>query len=102
MIYVSKKTDYALVALGYLAERQGRTASAREIAQTAEVPLNLLSNILKTLQHARIVQSTRGVKGGYQLCGDLGSISLWRLMDVLERVDAKEGHDCCDTVSRYK
>src|SRR4051812_17955349 len=102
MIYVSKKTDYALMALAFLAERPTRQASAREIAQSADLPLNLLSNILKTLQHARIVRSTRGAKGGYQINGDLNSISLWQMMDILESADREEAHDCCDTVSRYK
>ena len=37
MLYVSKKTDYALIALAYLAERTGRVASAREIAQAHQI-----------------------------------------------------------------
>jgi Rrf2 family protein len=103
MLYVSKKTDYALVALAYLAERAGSTASAREIAGTSEMPLALLMNILKTLQHYKVVESTRGVKGGYRLRADLNDVSLWNLMGMLETTErGEEAHDCCERLTQYK
>src|SRR5438874_5219337 len=101
MLYLSKKTDYALVALAYLAGRTDRIASAREIARAAELPVALLMNILKTLQQHKLVRSTRGVKGGYQLAGDLNTVSLWTLMAMLE-ANGEDGHECCDAVTRYK
>jgi Rrf2 family protein len=102
MLYVSKRTDYALMALAFLAERPGRVASAREIASAAGLPGALLMNILKTLQQHRVVSSSRGVKGGYRVSDELHRVSLWDLMGMLEVNGADEGHDCCDTVTRYK
>ncbi len=103
MLYISKKTDYALVALGYLAERPATTASAREIAQTTDLPVALLMNVLKTLQHYKVVASTRGARGGYQLRADLNRVSLWELMGMLETTEkGEEAHDCCARLTQYK
>ena len=90
MLSLSKKTDYALIALAYMAERQDRVVSAREIATAYEMPLALLMNILKTLQQARILSSTRGVKGGYRLAANVDGISLYdltKLFDPQEDLD---------------
>src|SRR5436309_8700346 len=84
MLSLSKRTDYALIALAYLAAHSGRVASAREIAQAYDLPLALLMQILKVLHQQGIVQSTRGTKGGYTLHADLDSLSLHDLIGVLE------------------
>src|SRR5438874_19324 len=102
MLYVSKKTDYALIALAYLAERTGRVASAREIAQAHKISAALLMNILKTLQKNGVVHSTRGARGGYQLNGRLNEVSLYELMGMLETDGVEDGHECCDQLTRYK
>src|ERR1700728_2713904 len=84
MLSLSKKTDYALIALAYLAERPGRVASAREIAEARDLPAALLMNILKELQHHGLLRSTRGVKGGYEIAVDLAAVSLHQLIVALE------------------
>ena len=84
MISLTKKTDYALIALAHLAEQPGRVASAREIAEARGLPAALLMNILKELQHHGLLRSTRGVKGGYEIGVDLASVSLHELIVVLE------------------
>lgn len=84
MLSLTKKTDYALIALAYLAERPGRVASAREIAEARNLPASLLMNILKELQHHGLLHSTRGVKGGYEISVDLAAVSLHALIVALE------------------
>ncbi len=84
MLSLSKKTDYALIALAYLAERPGRVASAREIADARDLPAPLLMNILKELHQHDILASTRGVKGGYEIATDLSSLSLHDLIVAIE------------------
>src|SRR5436853_968460 len=86
----SRKTDYALIALAHLAMRQGQTVAAREIAQTYRLPQALVMRILKTLHHAQIVASVRGMKGGYQLAADLHQVSLFELIEVLNAMDTSE------------
>ncbi len=84
MLCLTRKTDYALTALGYLAERQDRVVSAREIARAFNLPEALLMNILKSLQGDAILQSTRGKRGGYQIACDLDGVSLYQLIQILE------------------
>ncbi len=96
MLSLTRKTDYALVALAYLGQRRtvgGDSVSAREIADRFDMPLPLLMNILKELAKARIVSSTRGAAGGYRLAMEPEHVTL------LEVVTATEGPirlaQCC-------
>jgi Rrf2 family protein len=84
MLCLTRKTDYALIALGYLAERPNRVVSAREIARGFNLPEALLMNILKKLQGNGLLQSTRGKRGGYRIGCDLDEVSLYELIQVLE------------------
>src|SRR5436190_11331484 len=90
MLRLSRKADYALIGLGYLAERPNRVLSAREIAENCLLPQQLLMNILKVLHQHGIVRSVRGASGGYQLAGDLNRLSLLELSNLVERVEAGE------------
>jgi Rrf2 family protein len=93
MLCLSKKTEYALAALGYLAERGAGVFSAREIASSHGLPLALLTKILKCLQHHGILLSTRGVRGGYRVVADLNETSLFDLVAMMECPD-KPGSEC--------
>jgi len=93
MLCLSRKTDYALIALGYLAERPEAIVSAREISKAYELPLPLLMNLLKRLQNQGVVRSVRGVNGGYKL-GALQQLSLHELIRILEgKVEAGCDHE---------
>lgn len=93
MLCLSKKTEYALVALAFLAERTHRISSAREIADAHDLPLPLLMKILKCMQHHEILESTRGVRGGYRVLKSLDELSLFDLVAMLECPD-KPGEEC--------
>jgi Rrf2 family protein len=84
MLALTKKTDYALIALSQLARRPGALLSAREVAGATRVPLSVLMNILKTLAGAGIIISERGVRGGYRLARPADSISLFELIGAVE------------------
>ena len=84
MLSLSKRVDYALIALAYLAERPGRVAPARQIAAAHDLPPALLMKILKVLHQQGILQSLRGTKGGYQLAIDPATYSLYDLIALLE------------------
>src|ERR1700677_3775652 len=84
MLCLSKKTEYALIALGYLAERPGQVASARAISEAFEFPLPLLMNILKILNRNDLLTSSRGIRGGYQVGRALLTASLYDLISMLD------------------
>jgi len=84
MLALTKKTDYALIALSFLANRPGKVVSAREIAGISGVPLPILTNTLKSLSHAGIVASERGSRGGYTLAKPADQVSLDELITAIE------------------
>ena len=87
MLSLTRKTDYALVALAHLAQRRAThepAVSARKIAEEFNLPLPLLMNILKELHQAKIVTSTRGSNGGYTLTADADEIKLSDIIDATE------------------
>src|SRR5687767_6990019 len=85
---LTRKTDYALVALTRLAEEatgRQRPLSARQIAEQYGLPLPLLMNVLKELHKGDIVCSRRGPSGGYMLCcHDPAEITMLQIIEALE------------------
>ena len=85
MLALTKKTGYALVAMGYLAQLgEGDVASARQIAGELEVPVAPLMNVLKELAAAGYIESVRGARGGYRLSCDPEAVSLADVIAALE------------------
>ena len=67
MLRISKLTDYGTVILAHLASQPDRQFAAAEVAERTRIALPTVSKLLKTLQRAGLVSSTRGSLGGYQL-----------------------------------
>ena len=85
MLTLTRKTEYALLAVCYLA-RAGRTAvvSAKSIHDEHTIPLPLLMNVLKKLNRAGFVKSVRGAKGGYTLAVSPAELTLSTLIEAVE------------------
>ena len=82
---ISQKGLYALQAMMTLARRHGQGAiKIREIAAESDLPEKFLELILLELKNARIVDSVRGARGGYQLRRDPAEIPL---SDIIRLVD---------------
>jgi Rrf2 family protein len=85
MLRLSKKADYALMAMKHLALRQDAgSCSAREIAEAYEIPLELLAKVLQRLVRSRLLVSVQGTRGGYRLGRPAATIPV---VDVIETVD---------------
>ena len=84
MLTLTRKADYALVAMAELARRFPGRASAREVADRSHVPLPMLHNILQQLLHGGLVTSTMGAAGGYSLSRAPEQISLAEMIDAME------------------
>jgi len=82
---ISQKGLYALQAMMTLARRHEQGAiKIREIAAESDLPEKFLELILLELKNARIVDSVRGARGGYQLRRDPAEIPL---SDIIRLVD---------------
>jgi len=65
---LSKKTQYALKALGYLAAKYGDgPVLISEISKRKKIPIKFLETILLELKQANILDSKKGKGGGYYL-----------------------------------
>jgi Rrf2 family protein len=84
VLALTKKTDYALIALWHLSRLSDGVVSARELAAKSGIGLPILTNILKELAHHGVVTSSRGVNGGYSLTRSIESISLRHVIEVIE------------------
>ncbi|MEE8286410.1 MAG: Rrf2 family transcriptional regulator [Gammaproteobacteria bacterium] len=89
MLGITRKTDYALVALARLAEAdsprpQSRPISVRRIADQYSLPLPQMMNVFKALQQAGLVRSTRGAQGGYILADRADRIKLLSVIEAIE------------------
>jgi Rrf2 family protein len=101
---LTRKTDYALVALAGLARRGPDGGSARDLAEELRLPLPLLRNLLKSLAASGLLGSTRGPAGGYRLARPPGEITLAEVVAAIEGPvhlvtccpggDAESGHRC--------
>lgn len=82
---ISQKGLYALQAMMTLARRHDQGAiKIREIAAESDLPEKFLELILLELKNARIVDSVRGARGGYQLRRPPSEIPL---SDIIRLVD---------------
>ncbi|MBS0378761.1 MAG: SUF system Fe-S cluster assembly regulator [Proteobacteria bacterium] len=99
MLRISRLTDYATVLLAALAEDPKRVQTATALAEHTHLPVPTVSKLLKQLHRAGLVQSTRGLHGGYQLALPATQISAAAILDALEGpvalTDCAAGHGQC-------
>jgi len=82
---ISQKGLYALQAMMMLARHHHQGAiKIREIAYEEDLPEKFLELILLELKNARMVESVRGAKGGYQLRRDPADIRLSEIMRLID------------------
>ena len=82
---ISQKGLYALQAMMMLARHYNQGAiKIREIAYEENLPEKFLELILLELKNARMVESVRGAKGGYQLRRDPSEIQLSEIMRLID------------------
>jgi len=85
MIRMSKQTDYGVVLLTQFAtDSNGLTLSARELADRANLPLPMVSKILKVLTRAGLLISVRGARGGYMLARRPDRITVTDVISALD------------------
>ena len=100
MLRISRLTDYATVVLATLAQEPELVQTATALAERTRIALPTVSKLLKQLQRANLVTSTRGLHGGYQLARPAAQISAAAILDALEGpvalTDCAAGEGHCD------
>jgi Rrf2 family protein len=96
MLRLTKKADYGLMALKYLAEQAENGAqSAKDIAEAYHIPPQLLAKILQTLAKAGLLVSHAGTHGGYALARNARDISAF---DAIRAIDGPLFITSCITI----
>ncbi|MBM4158198.1 MAG: Rrf2 family transcriptional regulator [Ignavibacteria bacterium] len=106
MVRLTKKIEYALMALKYISDECDKIVTAKQISENLNIPNQLLAKILQKLKKEKILESVQGIKGGYKLGKKLNEISLSFLIETIEGdmgiVDClktdRQG-ECCQTDS---
>jgi Rrf2 family protein len=85
MLRLSKKADYALIAMKHLALRGDRgSSSAREIAALYDIPIELMAKVLQRLVRRGLLGSQQGTRGGYQLARTPAQITVADVIQAIE------------------
>ena len=94
MLRLTKKADYGLMALKYLAEQADLAekpaptstspAPRKDIAQAYHIPPPLLAKILQTLARAGLLVSHAGTNGGYALARPASEISAFEVIRAID------------------
>ena len=95
MLRLSKKAEYALMAVKDLASRpKSEAASAREIAERYRIPVELMAKVLQRLVRQDLLASHHGTRGGYHLARSPERISV---ADVIEAIDGPVTVTACSS-----
>lgn len=80
---ISKKSEYALRALVVFA-RKPRSYQIQELSRMENIPIKFLEQILLTLRHAGLLDSKRGVGGGYVMRVPASQITVGKVIQVMD------------------
>lgn len=88
MLSMTKRADYALLALSYLASKAEtdthRLVNTKEIAEQFEIPVELLAKLLQILAKNGLVASHPGPTGGYRLLRRSNEISVAEVVTLID------------------
>ena len=88
MITITSKSRYAVLALAELARLGavpgGQPVPIAELARRRDIPLQFLEQLFATLRRGGLLQSQRGVKGGYSFTRDPGEVTVLHVVQLLE------------------
>jgi Rrf2 family protein len=85
MLKLTKKADYGLIALKFLAEHPEKGAvSAKDVADAYGIPAQLLAKILQTLTREGLLRSQAGMNGGYALAREARDISAFEVILAID------------------
>jgi len=90
VISITSKSRYAVVALAELSRSGGQPVPIGTVAERRGIPVQFLEQLFSTLRRAGLLESHRGVKGGYTLARDAEQITV---LDVVQALDGRVGEE---------
>ena len=85
MFQLSKKVEYALIAIRHMAVLgNGTMVTSKEIANRYNLPYDLLAKVMQTLARKGFISSYQGIRGGYIFRRDPRSVKVSDVINVIE------------------
>ncbi|MBN1522016.1 MAG: Rrf2 family transcriptional regulator [Candidatus Aureabacteria bacterium] len=84
MKLITRDTDYAVRALGFIAKNKGDVTSVRDMVDALKIPRPFLRKILQILQKKGVLESFKGKGGGFQLAIPADQIYLTDIMEAFQ------------------
>jgi len=99
MLRISKKTEYAIIALVDMAGNGKESLiTAKDLSDRYKIPREILGKVLQSLAKNNLIDSHQGVKGGYQLVVPLREINIKTIIQTvdgpIQLVDCAVEDDC--------
>ncbi len=95
MLRINKKTEYALMVLKYMSEKEKDSlVSVREICDRFNTPFDTTAKVMQVMNSNDLLDSVKGIKGGYVLKTPLEKISY---MDLAKMIEGKKEQAFCET-----
>ncbi len=83
---ISQTAEYALRAIVFLAMTPGNAFTTQQISLNTKVPAAYLSKVLQSLVKAKLVQSQRGLGGGFILTKTPEQINILEVLDAVDPI----------------
>ena len=84
MLKITRKVEYALIAVRHLEETSEKLVSVNEISKLYGIPRELLAKTMQKLASANIVKSVKGPRGGYKTTNKAAATTLNDFFEILE------------------
>ena len=98
MLKLTRKLEYALIALRHMQDKGDSLSSAREIGDMYLIPQELLAKTLQQMARLNYIKAAQGPRGGYRIRKGLTEISMTQFVEDLEGpigiVDCNINSDC--------
>ncbi|MCH9643717.1 MAG: SUF system Fe-S cluster assembly regulator [Gammaproteobacteria bacterium] len=100
MLKISKLSDYAVLIMNKLGSSDPNNCySASALSEQTGIATPTVSKILKQLQEAQLLSSSRGANGGYQLSRRINDITIIDVIEAIEGppalTECSQGDDIC-------
>jgi Rrf2 family protein len=96
MLKLSKKVEYAILAVQHIAKNQGKLISAKELADDLKIDFEFLAKTLQSLKNRDLIVSKKGKGGGYELAKTPESTTISDIINAVENKERIQLVDCME------
>lgn len=89
---ISQTAEYALRAVVFLADQDGEPRTTAKISEGTQLPAGYLAKVMQLLSRGRVVNSQRGLHGGFTLIKDRDDLTVLEVINAVDPI--QRFHEC--------